>query len=225
MSLELLVKRALGRLGYQISQAPAALWAGDDKLAALVEKTSGVTLLDPSRLALLYRCAQQAARIPGEAAEVGVYRGGAARVLCEALQDAGKTIHLFDTFSGMPAVDAGKDRHRAGDFTDTSLEAVKSFLAGCAGTQFHPGLFPDTARGLGSARFSVVHVDVDIYPSVKACAEFFYPRLSPGGLMLFDDYAQPSCPGAKQAVDEFFSGKPERPLPLPSGQCLLVKLP
>jgi len=42
--------------------------------------------------------------------------------------------------------------------------------------------------------------------------------------MVFDDYGFESCPGAKAAVDEFFSGKIERPWYLPSGQCAVVKL-
>ena len=54
------------------------------------------------------------------------------------------------------------------------------------------------------------------------CA-FFYPRMAPGGVMVFDDYGAPTCPGVQQAVDEFFAGKPERPLYLPTGQAVVCK--
>ncbi len=224
MSLELFVKRALGKLGFQIQHVPVQLWENDPKLAALVEKVAGVTLLDPWRLQVLYKAARQASRVPGDAAEVGVYRGGTARLLAETLEGSGKTLHLFDTFGGMPQTDAAKDKHRAGDFADTSAEAVARFV-GSKTARLHPGLFPETAKGLESSRFALVHVDVDIYRSVLDCCRFFYPRLSPGGLMVFDDYAQPSCPGARQAVDEFFSDKAEAPIGLPTGQALAVKLP
>jgi len=46
-----------------------------------------------------------------------------------------------------------------------------------------------------------------------------------GGCMIFDDYGFPSCPGARRAVDEAFADKPEIPLCLPTGQCMVVKLP
>jgi len=42
-------------------------------------------------------------------------------------------------------------------------------------------------------------------------------------VMLFDDYGFPTCPGARKAVDEFFSDKPEVPFYLPTGQCLVVR--
>jgi hypothetical protein len=41
--------------------------------------------------------------------------------------------------------------------------------------------------------------------------------------MLFDDYGFVGEPGVRAAVDEFFRGKPEKPLYLPSGQALVVK--
>jgi O-methyltransferase len=43
--------------------------------------------------------------------------------------------------------------------------------------------------------------------------------------MLFDDYGFWSCPGARQAVDEFFADKPEAPFALPTGQALVARLP
>jgi O-methyltransferase len=42
---------------------------------------------------------------------------------------------------------------------------------------------------------------------VKECSEFFYERLVDGGVIVYDDYCSPSCPGAKLAVDEFAVGK------------------
>lgn len=41
--------------------------------------------------------------------------------------------------------------------------------------------------------------------------------------MVFDDYGFLSCPGAKLAVDQFFSDKPEYPCHLPTGQCFVIK--
>ena len=55
--------------------------------------------------------------------------------------------------------------------------------------------------------------------------EFVYPRLVPGGMMVFDDYGFWSCPGARMAVDQFFAEKLERPLALPTGQAIVTKLP
>jgi O-methyltransferase len=53
---------------------------------------------------IIYQLARQALRLPGEVAEVGVYKGGSA-YLMDAIFDPDIPIHLFDTFAGMPPVD------------------------------------------------------------------------------------------------------------------------
>lgn len=177
------------------------------------------------RCYVLYQLARNAAQLPGNAAEVGVYQGGSARILTEVFSDAGKTVKLFDTFEGMPRVDAGLDLHKEGDFNDTSVEKVEKQLEGLANFQIFKGLFPETGKPVESENFCMAHVDVDIYKSAKDCCEFFYPKLVSGGVMVFDDYGEPTCPGARKAVDEFFENKPETAVYVPTGQCLVFKLP
>jgi hypothetical protein len=53
---------------------------------------------------IIYQLARQALRLPGEVAEVGVYKGGSAYLMA-AIFDPDKPIHLFDIFAGMPPVD------------------------------------------------------------------------------------------------------------------------
>jgi O-methyltransferase len=177
------------------------------------------------RCYVLYQLATNARLLSGNAAEVGVYRGGSARILTEVFSSAGKTVNLFDTFAGMPKVNAELDLHREGDFSDTSVEKVEMQLEGLGNYKLFQGLFPDTGESVEGDTFCMVHVDVDIYQSVKDCCRFFYPKLAAGGIMVFDDYGEPSCPGAKRAVDEFFRDRPETPVYIPTGQCLITRLP
>jgi len=202
---------------------PIPLWDRDASFRKILRQIP-YTLVDPVRCYMLYQFALQASRIEGDTVEVGVYRGGTARLLAMVLQPSGRRVHLFDTFEGMPSTDPAKDEHRQGDFSDTSLEAVKKNLEGLENVLFHPGFFPDTAPPIATMNFSLVHVDVDIYSSVLNCCEFFYGRMVQGGMMVFDDYGFETCPGAKQGVDEFFRETRERPCYLPSGQCVVVKI-
>ena len=89
---------------------------------------------------------------------------------------------------------------------------------------FHPGLIPGTFAGLESTRLALVHVDLDIYRSYMDCLGFIYPRLAPGGFIICDDYGHPSCPGARQATDEFFAHRPEQLLVLGTGQVVIMKM-
>jgi len=159
----------------------------------------------------------------GEAAEVGVYKGGSARLLAEIFDVKSKTIHLYDTFCGMPPTDPRHDLYDKGSFNDTSFDSVLSFLEGCHNIKIYPGIFPETAQIMNKSKFCFVHIDVDIYRSVADCCDFFYPRLVNGGVMIFDDYGCTSCPGARLAVDGYFKNKLEFPCYLPTGQCFAIK--
>ena len=59
---------------------------------------------------------------------------------------------------------------------------------------------------------------------IKLACEFFYPRMQAGGILLFDDYGYPSCPRAREAVDEFFADKPEIRQVMVTGQCSVRKI-
>jgi O-methyltransferase len=202
---------------------PLPLWDDDSEFNQIL-KTIEYTLVDRARCYMLFQFVKRASELPGDVAEVGVYRGGTAKLMALTLGSrVPKTLHLFDTFEGMPSTDASVDHHRQGDFADTSLEAVQHQLKGCGDVRFYKGFFPDTSGPIESSRFCLVHIDADIYKSVKDSCTFFYPRLEIGGIMVFDDYGFVSCPGARKAVDEFFVDKPESPFYLTSGQCVVMK--
>ena len=56
---------------------------------------------------------------------------------------------------------------------------------------------------------TLVHFDCDLYAPTKIALEVLWPRLSRGGVMLFDEYSIHEWPGETKAVDEYFSDKPE----------------
>lgn len=172
----------------------------------------------------LWTLAHRSRSRPGALAEVGVYRGGSARILAAAKGDA--ALHLFDTFDGMPATEPAHDgRFIPGQLGDTSLAAVREKLRPWPDVHFHPGFFPDTAAVLpADLRFKLVHLDVDIRRSNLAALEFFYPRLLPGGCLVVHDYNATSVPGTKLAVDDFMRDKPEIVVELWHTQALIVKL-
>lgn len=170
----------------------------------------------------LYCLARNAVRrCSGEIAECGVYKGGTAKILAELIPD--RPLHLFDTFAGMPDTDPTRDLHKAGDFADTDVASVRNYLSSHKNVTCVPGLIPNTLDVVRDRTFSFVHIDLDIYQAIQSACDFFYPRMQSGGIMLFDDYGYPSCPGARAAVDEFFADKPEAPMVIGVGQCFAQK--
>ena len=170
----------------------------------------------------LFRFARQAAALPGDLAEVGVYQGGSARLMALATRRA-KTLHLFDTFEGIAEVTSGVDTVAVGQF-GAGLPEVQRYLAGLP-VRFYPGMFPQTAAALpDDLRFSLVNLDADTYATTLRGLELFYPRMVPRGIICVHDYYAQSCPGVARAVDEFFADKPESIFCFSTGQAIAVKL-
>ena len=97
----------------------------------------------------IYSLAKSQTGRPGAFAEVGVYKGGSAKLICEAKGD--KTFHAFDTFEGLPpSCDSDRGVHRDNQYA-FSLEAVQEYLQGYDNLHFHKGLFPKSAEGLGGS--------------------------------------------------------------------------
>ena len=187
----------------------------------ILQTTISHQIIGAEKARLLYSLMQQVTTTPGCAAEVGVYRGGTLLFLAKTLLD--RTVYGYDTFTGMPPEDPDIDKHRAGEFANTSLGAVQQLLASENIVKLRPGVFPDSASGEVDETFCFVHIDGDLYSTTLAALEFFYPRLAVGGILAFDDYEWPMCPGVSKAINEFMTGRPET-VQVSGYQAWLVKL-
>lgn len=222
------INRGIRLAGYEVNQVLYRPWEepGFQKYYQLARPRSLVTV---DRCYILHQFARQCLGLPGDFAECGVYKGGTAYLIADTMNSfgaKGKTLHLFDTFAGMPA-SANEDNgpHVQGDFGDTSLESVKQYVSKFNNVEFRPGYIPDTFQPLTDRSFAFAHIDVDLFQTAVDCMQFFYPRLSSGGVMIFDDYGFHQYKhAARKAVDEFFQDKPEVPIVLKTGQCLVIKL-
>ena len=200
-------------------------WLSKGEFAHYYELAAPKTLVSIDRCYVLYTLLRQTVNIAGDIWECGVYKGGTAAMIAACLKDRkpSKRLYLFDTFEGLPETDSNEDLHRKGDFSDTTVEAVKHFVGYNDLCILRKGLIPETFIGLESTNIAFAHIDVDIYKSILDCLHFIWPRLSFGGIIVFDDYGFPSCPGARTAVDEFFSAQRCVPLCLPTGQAVVFK--
>lgn len=163
----------------------------------------------------------------GDLAELGVYKGNTAALLATLARRLGSTAYLLDTYEGFDPADLVEiDADKGQVFADTSLEAVRS-LVGDENVRYLKGHFPESASSLpANLRFCLVHIDCDLYAPFNAALHYFYPRLIKGAFLIMHDYSGSYWNGVEKAVDEFFSDKPERLVPIPdkSGTAVIRKL-
>lgn len=183
-----------------------------------IRKEDGFLMCRPSEMYIIHSLANAQQTLDGDYAEVGVYRGATARLICEAKGD--KHLHLFDTFEGLPKL--GEDDIRFSEkMFAAGLDRVKRRLSPFQNVFFYQGFFPKTAESVKDRRFAFVHLDVDLYQSTKDALDFFYPRLVRGGVLISHDF--PSADGVRRAFMELLSNKPEKIIGLPLSQGMIVK--
>jgi hypothetical protein len=143
--------------------------------------------------------------------------------------DTSRTLHLFDTFEGMNRptdddrlVSSGQQamdkwlQTRNGDDASTwcqaSLDDVRGNLARTAypaeRIRLVQGKVEDTLRVARHVpgRIAILRLDTDWYESTRVELEVLFERVTPGGVVIFDDYGH--WAGAKKAVDEFLATQP-----------------
>jgi O-methyltransferase len=139
--------------------------------------------------------------IPGDLIEAGVWRGGACifmKANLVALGDTSRVVWVADSFQGLPHPDAslypadsGDDLHTRTGLSVGADQVRRNFERyGVLDerVRFLIGWFKDTLPGAPIDAISVMRLDGDMYESTWQAIEALYPRLSPGGFCIIDDF-------------------------------------
>jgi hypothetical protein len=166
------------------------------------------------------------AGIPGAFVECGVWRGGsmmAVALTLAWLQVQDRDLYLFDTFEGMPkpdpvdvdchgkaALPTFKATQTGDDTSDWCRVPIVDVSRAMQSTGYPlhriylvPGKVEDTLPSRTPAQIALLRLDTDWYASTKHELECLYPAVSPGGIVIVDDYGH--WQGAKKATDEYLA--------------------
>lgn len=177
------------------------------------------------RLNTLIWAASEALRIPGDFVECGVWRGFCSAVIADYLDFARvpKTLYLYDTFDGIPP-QYDSEKHDAPGFHEAGLyESVVNRFARFPNVKIVRGIVPDSFAQAIPERIAFLHIDMNSAESEIAALEVLFERVSPGGLIVFDDYGWSGYRAQQVAEDAFMRERGHRILELPTGQGLLIK--
>jgi len=230
-----LVQGGLRRFGYELrplsSRRPRDY--GDDD-TALFESVAPYTMTTPESVKTLAEAVRHVAStgVPGVIVECGVWRGGSMMAAALTLLKLGRTdidLYLFDTFDGMtepterdvawtgesataqlehePPSDDSHLWARAGmDVVRTAMESTGYPMARVHLVQ---GPVEETLPAQAPQQIALLRLDTDWYESSLHELLHLYPRLSPGGILILDDYGW--WEGVREATDEYFAVAGDRP--------------
>ena len=174
------------------------------------------TMIGMERLNNLQHCVETVIQesIQGDLIETGVWRGGASILMRGVLAAYGvrdRTVWVADSFQGLPppdpayAADADSEFHKDKQLAISEEDVRENFRRyGLLDDQvrFLPGWFKDTLPTAPIEKLAIARLDGDMYESTIQALESLYPKLSPGGFLIIDDYAIRMC---RQAVDDYRS--------------------
>jgi hypothetical protein len=208
----------------------AAEWPGfpdvEPWIGETIEKVRPFTMTSAERISALCHAVRYVtkSKIAGDIVECGVWRGGSTMAIAMTLlaeQDLSRTLHLFDTFEGMPPPTEA-DRTRLGRTASSLLEEShkSSFIWAYAPLEevctnmaetnypserirFIKGKVEDTIPKESPDKISILRLDTDWYESTSHELIHLYPKLSIGGVLIIDDYGH--WEGARKAVDEYIN--------------------
>jgi len=179
-------------------------WLDDQEFIRCFDAVRRNTLVDIYRCHELWLLGKQLGLAEGDFLEVGVWRGGTGALLARSIRGTGKRIFLADTFSGVVKAGAQDSAYAGGEHADTSEALVRDLFAslGLASAVILKGIFPDETADRGPERIALLHCDVDVYESAKDIVAWAVPRLSIGGVIVFDDYGFSGCEGVTRLVNQ-----------------------
>ena len=178
--------------------------------------------------------ANQCSSLEGDFIECGVHTGilpGAVMTWLDFEKYPNKKYYLLDTFQGIPLEQISESElsigvaqmNRKYPTGDKTYLDVKDKFKKWKNCNIIRGKVPDTLSQVNSEKFSYVSIDMNVTSAEIAAAEFLWPKMVPGAIMLLDDYGWEAHIHQKIAFDEFALKHEIQILSLPTGQAILMK--
>jgi Macrocin-O-methyltransferase (TylF) len=201
-----------------------------------LKATNGVDPAFEWRAHVALWAAQGSLRVPGDFVECGVNAGFISSAVMHRLQwnTTGRRFYLVDTFAGPPLeqydrAETRSGRRRlaeqglaAGAFV-TDLDRVRANFAEWPGAVIVQGAVPEILPAVAATQVAFLHIDMNSALPERAALEFFWERLSPGAIVLLDDYAYHGYEQQTSAMDAAAAAKGADILSLPTGQGMIVR--
>jgi len=168
-----------------------------------------------------YKLFEKSIQIEGDIVECGVFKGASFSRFAmyrKIHHLENKKLIGFDAFGNFPETEYEEDKHLREKFISGAG------VEGISREQLHEVLLnkecdksinliegditdtvPEFVHDNLNTKISLLNLDVDIYEPTVTILKYLYPLITPGGVMILDDYG--SFPGETKAVDEYFKGK------------------
>jgi hypothetical protein len=225
-----IIKSLLQKCGYDIIKLNKPYkWPTDfeSRHKEIVNKTKSFTMTSPERIFGLIEAVRYIIHngIEGDIVECGVWKGGSMLAVAETLISehiTNRNLYLYDTFEGMSEpteADVNPYNDKAELLLQSNVNKEENIVWAYSGIDevkttlnlssypkesihFIKGKVEETIPKFIPEKIALLRLDTDWYESTKHELKYLFPLLSPGGVLIIDDYG--FWKGARKAVDEYF---------------------
>ena len=209
--------------------ATYAPWLSDKNFQKTFEMVKNYTMVDKYRCFELWQLVAESAKLQGALVEIGVWRGGTGALIAKSAELNGikDTLYLCDTFEGVVKAGLKDSRYEGGEHANTSIKIVEELIfqkLKMSNIKILQGIFPDeTAKFVNEDKFRFCHIDVDVYQSAKDIVDWIWPKITVGGIIVFDDYGFRTCDGITKLVNEERGGEDRIVIHNLNGHAVVIK--
>jgi O-methyltransferase len=203
----------------------------DEEFNRVYDVVKDHTLVDRYRCYELWQLVAEASKLPeGDMIEIGVWRGGTGALIAKKRQLLGMSgmVYLCDTFRGVVKAGPKDATYAGGEHADTTRGTVTRLCDSLNLDRIGilEGIFPEqSGHAVSERRFRFCHVDVDAYQSAKDIVNWVWPRLVPGGIIVYDDYGFYTCAGITRFVNEERQKLDHMIIHNLNGHAVVIKIP
>jgi hypothetical protein len=173
--------------------------------------------------------AKHALKVEGDFVECGVNTGLFPSMICALtpLAASGKRLLLFDTWSGIPVESLPDAEHWSAQnwnkalYNFDSYPVAQKIFAPYPNVQFVRGVLPDSLDQVDIQSIAYLGMDLNIASAELSSAERLWPKLSPGAMVVLDDYAFHGHDPQYKGWNAFAAARGLAVLTLPTGQGLI----
>lgn len=147
--------------------------------------------------------------------------------LSAASQGSGEWgAYLYDAWEAMRGdLLLESEKANQGEYAYLNVDVTRANLASFGNhVRFNKGYIPESFAVSENPEAIVwMHIDLNSATPTIAALDYFWPRMSSGGVILFDDYAWPGYEDTRNMILAWIKDKDGTLLPLPTGQALIFK--
>jgi hypothetical protein len=185
------------------------VWAKDEDFKQCFKEFMSIGKFDNSvedpineRLYILQQFAKRQKKLNSNFVEIGIYSGMSMYFMADYCT---KSFFGIDSFEGVSEPTPGIDTdYFVKGSLSSDISNAQNYLKKFNNINLIKGWVPEILKTLPDLKYSLVHIDVDLYIPTKESIEYFWDKLLPDGVLICDDFGSSKTIGAKKAMIDFF---------------------